>query len=262
MTYPGLTIITADIETAPILAKVWGLFKVNVALNQIESDWTILSIAFKYLGRSKVTYQDVSGQEDLRDDSAMLLLLWSMLDEADIVIGQNFRRFDSKKINARFIQAGLSPPSPYVIIDTLEMAKASAAMTSNKLDWLSSKLTDMAKDHHNEFPGMELWNECLKDNPKAWKAMRKYNIRDVPACEEVYLVLRPYYPYHPNLAAYTESEDKQCTRCLSTALEPAGYKRTNTSEYKQYRCLSCGGFCRERYTINSLSKRKSLLMSQ
>lgn len=262
MTYPGLTIVVSDIETAPIVAKVWGLFKVNVGLNQIEQDWSILSIAFKYLGRKKVTYQDVSGQADLRDDSAMLMLLWSMLDEADIVIGQNFRRFDAKKMNARFIEAGMLPPSPYIIIDTLEMAKASAAMTSNKLDWLSQKLTTMPKDHHKDFPGMELWNECLKDNPKAWKVMRRYNIRDVPACEEVYLRLRPWYPFHPNLAAFTDSEEKQCTRCLSTALEPHGTKRTNVSEYRQYRCNSCGGFCRERYTINSLAKRKALLMSQ
>ena len=256
------TIVVADIETSPIIAKVWGLYKVNVALNQIEEDWSILSIAYKYLGRKKVTYEDVSGQKDLSDDSALLMILWSMLDEADVVIGQNFRRFDAKKINARFLQAGLPPPSPYVIIDTLEMAKAAAAMTSNKLDWLSSQLTTMPKDHHNEFPGMALWNECLKDNPRAWAAMRKYNIRDVPACEEVYLALRAYYPYHPNLAAYVDDNERRCTRCLSTALENAGQTFTNTAEYTQYRCLDCGGFCRTRYTQNSKDKRKSLLMSK
>lgn len=256
------TIVTADIETSPIIAKVWGTFKVNIALNQIEEDWSILSIAYKYLGRKKVIYEDVSGQEDLSDDSALLMILWSMLDEADVVIGQNFRRFDAKKINARFLQAGLPPPSPYIIIDTLEMAKAAAAMTSNKLDWLSSKLTDMPKDHHNEFPGMALWNECLLGNPRAWAAMRKYNIRDVPACEEVYLRLRPYYPFHPNLAAFTDSEEMQCTRCLSTDLVEAGKTFTNTSEYQQYRCTSCGGFCRSRFTVNSKSKRAVLLMSK
>lgn len=256
----GLTIMTADIETSPIVAKVWGLFKQNIGLNQIEEDWTILSIAFKYLGRKKLTYADVSGQENLRDDSHLLFILWSMLDEADVIIGQNFRRFDAKKINARFIDAGLPPPSPYVIIDTLEMAKASAAFTSNKLDWLSSKLTSMAKDHHNDFPGMELWNECLKDNPKAWRAMKRYNKRDVPACEEVYYALRPYYPFHPNLAAYVESEETLCPRCLSKAMTPVGSSFTNVSEYTAYRCECCGGFSRSRYTVNSKNKRKSLLM--
>lgn len=258
--YPIITV--ADIETTPILAKVWGLFKQNVALNQIAEDWTIMSIAFKHLGNKKVYYQDVSEQDDLKDDHALMVMLWTMLDESDIVIGQNFRRFDAKKINARFLAHGLPPPSPYQIIDTLEMAKASAAMTSNKLDWLSQKLTSMAKDHHNEFPGMELWNECMAGNPRAWAAMKKYNIRDVPACEEVYLRLRPFYPYHPNLAAYTESEEMQCTRCLSTDLEYVGTTHTNVSEYKQYRCGNCFGFCRERYTVNSKAKRKALLMSK
>ena len=261
MTAP-LTIITGDIETSPILAKVWSLWKPTIGLNQIEQDWSIMSIAYKYLGAKKVQYHDVSDQDDLRNDDFLVLLLWQMCDEADVLIGQNFRRFDAKKMAARWIQAGLPPPSPYIIIDTLEMAKASAAFTSNKQDWLSQKLTNLSKEHHDEFPGMELWNECLKGNPRAWKAMRKYNIRDVAGCEEMYLVLRPHYPYHPNLAAFTESEERQCTRCLSTDLAPAGVKYTNVSAYKQYRCNSCGGFCRDRYTINSLAKRKALLMSQ
>jgi hypothetical protein len=262
MSTAPLTIITGDIETSPIIAKVWGLFKQNVGLNQIEQDWSIMSIAFKYLGASKVYYNDVSGQDDLRDDSAMVMLLWQMCDEADVLIGQNFRRFDAKKMAARWIEYGLPPPSPYIIIDTLEMAKASAAFTSNKQDWLSQKLTALAKEHHDEFPGMELWNECLKGNPRAWQVMKKYNIRDVAGCEEMYLALRPHYPFHPNLAAYTDSEEMQCTRCLSTDLTHSGSKFTNVSEYKQYRCGNCGGFCRDRYTINSKAKRRALLMSQ
>lgn len=253
------TITTLDIETAPITAYVWGLFKQNVGLNQIVKDWSIMSLAWKYLGHEEVYYQDVSHQTDLRDDADLLVVLWSILDESDVIIGQNLRRFDVKKINARFLEAGLPPPSPYIIIDTLEMAKDAAGFTSNKLDWLSQKLADDKKDHHDEFPGMELWVQCLNGNPRAWAAMREYNLGDIPSCEQVYLALRPYYRQHPNLAIFIDDEETRCPRCLSVNLEPLASTFTNVSEYKRYGCRDCGGFARSRYTLNSKAKRKATL---
>lgn len=255
----GPKIITLDIETAPIVGSVWGLWKQNVGLNQVRQDWSILSVAWKSLGKKKVDYVDVSKQENLLDDSAILHTTWEVLNEADIVVAQNGVRFDNKKIVARFIQTGLPPPRPYKIIDTLLMAKQVAAFTSNKLDWLSQILTDTPKDHHDAFPGMELWNECLKGNPAAWKAMKKYNQRDVPSCEEVYLKLRPYYQGHPNLAQYYDDEKTRCPKCGSTHVEVVGTVFTQASEYDQWHCGDCGGYSRGRYTINSKAKRKALL---
>lgn len=256
----GPTITTLDIETAPITAYVWGLFKQNVGLNQIVDDWSILSIAWKYLGNDTVHYDDVSEQDDLRDDSALLMILWTLLDESDIVIGQNVRRFDVKKINARFLQAGLPPPRPYVMIDTLEMAKDVTAMTSNKLDWLSQKLTTAPKDHHNEFPGMALWVECLRGNKRAWATMKAYNQQDIPSCEEVYLKYRPWYNKHPNIASFYDDDEVRCPRCADTRIALTGEPAlTNVSEYQRYRCGNCGGFARSRYTRNSKTKRQRLL---
>lgn len=260
MSQAPLVITTLDIETAPITAYVWGLFKQNVGLNQIVTDWSILSMSWKYLGNDEVYYDDVEGQEDLRDDYGLLVILWHILDEADIVIGQNVKGFDVKKVMARFLEAGLPPPSPFKVVDTLLEAKNIAKFTSNKLDWLSQKLTDNAKDHHNEFPGMELWVECLKGNPKAWAVMRKYNPIDVIGTEDVYLKLRPYMVGHPNVAAYYDDESLRCPRCGSVDMgvcdKPA---LTQTGEYRRYHCNGCGGYSRSRYTLNSKAKRLSLL---
>lgn len=250
---------TLDIETAPIEAATWGLFKQNVGLNQIRKDWTILSVAWKRLGKAPVTYFDTSEKEDVRDDRELLDIIWKVLDESDIIIAQNGVRFDAKKINARFLQADMPPPRPYKIIDTLLMAKQVAAFTSNKLDWLSQILTDTQKDHHNAFPGMELWNECLKGNPAAWRAMKRYNKRDIPSCEKVYLRLRPYYAGHPNLAQYYDDEKLRCPKCGSTHVEDVGSVFTQASEYRQYRCSSCHGYSRSRYTVNTKGKRAALL---
>lgn len=257
MTGPKIT--TLDIETSPILAYVWKLFKENIGLNQIVEDWSILSYCAKTLGSREVRYADVAGQDNLRDDSALLGPLWEELDSADILVVQNGVKFDLRKINARLLAAGYPPPRPYKVIDTMLEARKVAAMTSNKLEWLAQVLTDAPKDKHNQFPGFELWKECLAGNPKAWRVMRKYNPKDVVATEKLYLKLRPYIVGHPNLAVYTDDETVRCPRCLSEELQERGFAHTQSGKYKRYCCKHCGGWARGRYTENSKEKRKSLL---
>jgi hypothetical protein len=148
---------------------------------------------------------------------------------------------------------------PLKVIDTMLVAKDVAKFTSNKLEWLSKHLTDTPKYAHSEFPGMELWTECLKGNPKAWRVMKKYNCIDVPATEELYLKLRPYMIGHPNVAAYYNDDKTRCPRCGGTHLEDVGQAYTQTGEYTRYRCGTCFGFSRSRYTQNSKAKRQALL---
>lgn len=257
---PGPRIRTLDIETSPIVAHVWSLFKVNIGLNQIVKEWSILSYCVKTLGSKKVIYDDTSKMADPRDDSKLLLGLHAILCDTDIVIAQNGKAFDLKKINARFIEAGLPPCPPIKVIDTMLAARAVAKFTSNRLAWLSEHLTDTPKYEHTEFPGMELWNECLKGNSKAWAVMKKYNCIDVPGTEELYLKLRPYMVGHPNLAAYYDDDKMRCPRCAGTALvKQDAPALTQTGEYHRYQCSGCGGFARSRYTLNSKAKRLNLL---
>jgi len=255
----GPKIITLDIETSPIIAYVWGLFKQHVGLPQIIKDWSVLSWCAKTLGDPEIRYQDVEGQDDLYDDEVIMLTLWHELDEADIIIVQNGIKFDLRKINARFLTMGLPPPSPYKVIDTMLETRKVAAMTSNKLAWLTEKLTTVSKDKHTEFPGFELWTECLKGNPKAWASMRKYNPDDVIGTEELYLRIRPYIVGHPNVANYDDIETERCPRCGSSSLVKKGFARTQTGEYQRYHCGGCGGWSRGRYVINTKGKRRSLL---
>lgn len=110
-------------------------------------------------------YADNRGKGE--DDTILLKDLWNLLHQADYVIAHNGRKFDCGKINARFIQNDMLPPSPYRIIDTLEIAKRSFNFTSNKLQYLADALKCAPKLKHGKFPGFELWNECIKDNEEA-----------------------------------------------------------------------------------------------
>ena len=93
-------IVTLDIETAPILAYVWGLFKQFVGLDQIVKDWSILSVTWKWLDEERTYYVDTyegGRAKDIRDDTKLLMKLWQVLDEADIVVTQNGIQFDIKR---------------------------------------------------------------------------------------------------------------------------------------------------------------------
>lgn len=248
-----------DIETSPLRAHTWGLFDQNVGLNQIDREWTILSFCFKPLGGGKKTIEYMDTQGDPLNDRKLVERLREIMHEYDFLIAQNGKRFDMRKMRARMILHDLAPPSPVQIIDTMLMARQVAAFTSNKLEWLSTYLSDVQKSKHKAFPGFELWSECLADNPKAWAAMRKYNIPDVTSMEQVYLKLRPWVTGHPNVAAYHKGEDIACPKCGSHDVEKDGIAYTNTSEYNRYRCNSCGGWSRDRYTLNSKAKRRALL---
>lgn len=250
-----------DIETAPLEGYVWGLFDQNVGLNQIKREWSILSFCFKELGapRKSLEYLDTQGAP--LDDSLILKRLWEILHEYDILIAQNGKRFDLRKIKARLILEEFKPPSPVKIADTMLMARQVAAFTSNKLEWLSQYLSPIAKSKHKDFPGFELWSECLKDNPKAWAAMRKYNIPDVLSMEHVYLRLRPWVAGHTNVAVYTDAEHLACPTCGSDKLKQDGHSYTQIGKYLRYQCGNCGAWSRNRYTINTTSKRKVLLTS-
>lgn len=243
-------ILIIDIETSPIEAYVWGLWDNNVALNQITKDWKIISWAAKWLDEKKVIQYDLSGG---LDESDILCKLWWLLNEADIVIGQNSKQFDVKKINARFIEYKMKPPASFQQIDTRLLAKKYFGFTANSLEYMSDKLCDKYKKlKHKKFPGMELWTECLKGNKKAWKAMAEYNIFDVLATEELYKKLAPW-GVGINFNVYYGDEDAQCT-CGSTEFRKNGYAYSATGKFQRFECKKCGAELKSRQNLNKNKK--------
>ncbi|MGH8235493.1 MAG: ribonuclease H-like domain-containing protein [Steroidobacteraceae bacterium] len=254
-------ILTIDIESSPIEAFVWGLFDQNVGLDFVKTDWSILSFAAKWFGEKRVIYSDTGGRgaDKVRDDVPLLGQLWELLNEADFVVAQNGRRFDVRKINARLIQHGYTPYSPIRVIDTLLEARKHFAFTSQKLAWTSKLLTDAPKSEHKQFPGFELWVECLKDNPKAWKVMRRYNVQDVRSTEKVYLKLRPWIKNHPNISTFDLTPGGCCPNCGSADVKQIGNATLQAGIYPQYQCNSCGAWSRGKQLLNPTEVRKSKL---
>jgi hypothetical protein len=262
MKYNKPKILILDIETAPILAYAWDIWDQNIALNQIEEDWFIIAWAAKWLGESKVMYKDLRNI-DLQDhyvtgeDRSILQKIWELVDEADIILTQNGKKFDAKKLNARFIINGMKPPRSYRHVDTLQIAKKNFGFTSNKLAYMSDKLCKKYKKlEHKKFPGFELWKECLRGNKSAWKEMEKYNIHDVLALEELYTKLMPW-DNSVNFDVYRDELTNIC-KCGSKKFKKYGFGYTTTGKFQRYVCQNCGTETRSKVNLLTKEKRASL----
>lgn len=252
MTNKGPKVLVFDIETSPILAHVWSIWEQNVGLVQIKDDWHLLSWAAKWLGDKEVMYQDQRGVRDIADDKKLLRGIWKLLDEADVVVTQNGRQFDQKKLNARFVIQGFQPPSSFKHIDTKILAKRHFGFTSNKLEYMTDKLcTKYKKLTHKKFPGFELWKECLAGNIEAWKEMELYNKHDVLALEELYQKLIPW-DSSINFNLYRPIDGQHVCKCGSTELARNGYYFTTAGKFRRFKCKQCGAETRE--ARNAFSK--------
>lgn len=253
-------ILVFDIETAPILGYVWGLWENNVGLNQIHSDWYILSWSAKWLGAppSEIMYMDQRRAKNIEDDSKLLQGIWKLLDDADVVVTQNGKAFDQKKLQARFLLSGMKPPSSYQHIDTYQIAKKNFALTSNKLEYMSDKLCKKYKKlKYTAFPGFELWKAVLRGDVAAWREMEKYNKRDVLALEELYTKLRPW-DSTVNFALYSDEPENKCPCGSKAAPNKNGYCYTSVGRYQRFSCADCGAERRGRTNLLSKEKRDSL----
>lgn len=265
-------ILVLDIETAPIVAHVWNAFKAFVPIKMIKDDWYIMSFSYKWLGDNDVVHKQLPDyplfKRDRQDDSALVSDLWDVLDGADIVVWHNGKRFDKKRINARFLLNGITiPPTQYKQVDTLEIAKREFGFTSNSLEYLAKHFSIEQKLKNRKFNGADLWLECLAGNMEAWEEMRVYNNLDIISLESVYLKLRSWWHQHPNvqleddLDALVTPKCRVCgaPRTLENILRFNGYRTTSAGRYRKWQC-KCGAYNSD--PENLLSKEQRMNISR
>lgn len=248
--FTGPRILFIDIETSPILAYTWGLFKQNIPIDAIVEDWYIISWSAKWLGDDKMISEYCYGRED---EATIVESLRDLLSEADIVVAHNAKKFDIKKINAKFFEYRIMQPTYYKVVDTLQIAKGNFAMTSNKLDYIT-KLQGFDGKLKTD---LKLWIDCMDGDYDALQKMVKYCEQDVRELEHIYLELRAWDSSHPSYMAYTDSEETVCNVCGSSDLIPTTQYHTGTSTFQVYQC-KCGHQQRDRVNMASNSKQRQV----
>ena len=112
-----------DIETTLAKSYHWGQWQQNLSVKQQIQESHMLSHAWAW-GDGEVFSSVLTPEEVLnQDDERIVYEIWSLLDNCDVVVAHNGKRFDVKKVNGYFLKYGLPKPSSYKVIDTLEIAK-------------------------------------------------------------------------------------------------------------------------------------------
>lgn len=254
---PHPKILILDVETFPNTAYVWKFFKENIGAKQVLEYSTLASFAYKWLGEDVVWYYDTQHESEKK----LVKRLLDVLDAADIVVAHNGAKFDLPTIQGRAMVLNLRPPSPYKIVDTLLTARYEFNFPANSLEHLAILLGVEKKGGHQKFPGFELWQECMRNNPEAWEEMRIYNKQDVDTLEQVYLKMLPWMKRHPNIAVYEEVDKVLCPKCGSAHIQWRGYAVTNVYKYKKFQCQSCGGWARTRFNEFPANLKRALAVN-
>ena len=207
----------------------------------------MLCWAAGWLGEKKIHFR--SEQDEDHIDT-----IHDMISEADGIIHYNGKSFDMKHLNREFLLRRMDTPSSYTDIDLLSTMRQNFKMASNKLEWVSLALGYEGKVENR---GVQLWIDIQERNdPKAWKEMKKYNIQDVALLERIYYDLLPWIKTHPNFGHYVSGDKIVCKYCGSENIKKDGWERKTVTPYQRYRCLDCRSPLRGRTKIKEDDGRK------
>jgi len=252
-------VLIFDIETAPLRAFIWSKWQKGVNDGQIISDWFIICWSAKWLFEDEIYNACITSKEiAIGNDERVVRSLWRMMDEADIVIAHNGKKFDRKKANTRFLAHDLKLPSPYELIDTLLHARKQFGITSNRLDYIAQDFFGIEGKKENS---RGHWERCMNGDSEALNEMQDYCNQDIRVREDVYLKLRPYIQPHPNIGLHVASTIQCCSTCGSDDLTFGGTYRTYVNEYESFRCNSCGALGRVRKSATPKQVKDRLTVS-
>ena len=227
-----------DIETTLAKSCHWGQWQQNLSVKQQIQESHMLSHAWAW-GDGEVFSSVLTPEEVLnQDDERIVYEIWSLLDNCDVVVAHNGKRFDVKKVNGYFLKYGLPKPSSYKVIDTLEIAKKHFNLPFKSLEYLAKFLNVELKQDSG---GIQTWIDCDRGDPEALATMEFYNRGDVVTLREIHNKLRGWDNNGVNIALYNDNHDTLCTHCggddISVITDKFAY--TPQRKYQLYRCNSC-----------------------
>lgn len=245
-------ILFYDLEVSRDIVEGYGSkwdFKVVKFIRHQE----LMCYSYKWLGDKKPTFVS---RHDFTTMKEFVRSLRDLLNEADIAVAHNGKRFDDKMSNRFFVKNEVDPPSPFFSVDTLQVARSKFRFSGNGLNDLCEYLGLGIKE---SISYKDLEDDFMSENPSAEtiRLMKKYNNMDVDLLEKLYYKLRPYIANHPNMARLMNVHDA-CPQCGADEdqIGREKYRPTKMGLFMQYKCKVCKKYFQSARPIDRLSDVK------
>lgn len=265
-----IKVLFYDIETSPLQAWVWGQGQQYVSHSQFVENykmWDLISIQYCWNDgkKAKVLRYDKHG-----GTKGMIEAFDEIVKKADITIGKNSNKFDSKMINSlRMLHKIKGFPEWTLIKDDLEVQmRRHFRLPSQSLDYISDLLgyggkikmemrdwIDIAnyrqlmrfESNHKEVSKVLFSKSCrevLRDGKKALNKMCEYGAKDVVDTRELWNYLSEHFMPSYNMATHV-GERLACKQlgCGSTNIIKNGTRLSaGQTMYQKFQCNDCGKY--------------------
>lgn len=247
----GMKVLHLDCETSPAVVYTHYIgSKTSISHSQVKIDSKVMCIQFMWEGDKRAVYTTWEKVNGEWDDSAQLDHVSQLINEADIIVGQNINEFDLKVLNNRLMLQGLTPIDNDVTIDVLKLSYKSFRKLSHKLDY-RAKVLGMDGKHKMEFSD---WINVLEGKVPVDKKMAPYGCKDVEETRAVMMKEFKYYKELPSkvkkvIKSFLGTEDKHqmtsCLRCGGRLIKRGVRKRADGKVKVEKQCNSCGKYSSE-----------------
>ena len=247
-------VVTLDIERIPGRARVkhrgltiegefWDLsgWKHTIG-RRIHADDVLewprtICAAWKFYDENEVHF---AAEWEVGGYAGFMARVWDAVDQADALVGHNFRSFDGPHLLTGWAELGMPAPSPYKVIDTLVIARRVMNAESNTLDALAKRLgVDSKTDKYSATVA-----KAAVDGDKAAQAqITEYNKGDIIASEALFDRLRPYAKGLPHLGMWSD-DPLACPSCGTTMQQTGRTVHALVQAYEGYQCPACGAHAR------------------
>lgn len=236
----GLKICFFDIETSPLLVWTYVIRDAYIPHDSIEQNMAITSLAYMFEGDKAPTAFEWDWCGDKGIDYCLLNRSVTVLNKADLVIGQNSDRFDITTLQWRLNLNKLPSLENVVSLDTLKLSRKVFRAESQKLDYRSSVYGFGGKIKQD-------MQDCIavaKGDKKKQALRVKYNIKDVIDLRKIFWRELDYYQLPKSilkmLKEYTKEERPFCIKCAAKRQKRFEISKTRHKKQNKLKCDNCG----------------------
>ena len=242
-----------DLESSLMEGYFFGIWQQNIPLTRVKKQSHLLTASWAFNDEAVQGVRLTPEQVKVSDDLDVVVKMVQVINDADLIVTFNGKKFDVKLLNTRALFWGLPPIKPVKHIDLMEQSKRLFKFPSNSMQNISMYL---GEDGKIATSGTRLWERCAEwENyqtcSNALEEMLTYNGQDIEVTRDLYYCFQGWMKNVPNLGTITnEVSGNHTVRCSHCGSDNVSHRNDKTytavSAFDLYRCgeENCRGVSR------------------